>query len=108
MPRYDDSIIVQRGTSSTGGYGSTELDWSAPTETPLAATVQPLSSLEDVVGQERTITRWRVHTDPADITAQDRIVWDGGTYEVDGDVEVYKRRGVLHHLEFVVERIAGG
>lgn len=108
MSRYDDTVTRLRGTPATGSYGSVELDWTDPDEVDYPAAVQPLSSSEDVVNQERTVTRWRVHTGPADVTAQDRVVWDGGTYEVDGDVEVHKRRGVLHHLEFVIKRVSGG
>lgn len=104
--RLGDQVTRVRAELVDIGYGNQGRDWNNTTEQPYAAEVQPVSSTEDVVNQQQTVTRWRLFLGPdADLEATDRIVWDGDTYEVDGDVERWKRRGVLHHLEAVLMRV---
>lgn len=108
MNVYADEVTVVRAPAAEGPYGSDDRDWSTASRTVTVATVQPLSSSEDTVEQERTVTRWRVFLPPdADVHAADRVEWDGVSYEVDGDVERWKRRGVLHHFELVMRRVTG-
>lgn len=103
---YADKVTRVRAGVTTGPYNSSVRDWENAARLVFPAAVQPLSSSEDVVAQQRTETRWRVFTVPvAGFEATDRVEWDGGTYEVDGDVEVHKRRGVPHHLELVIARV---
>jgi hypothetical protein len=106
MTTYHDSVTVLSAPPAEGAYGSQERNWASATETTYSAAVQPLSSSEDQVNQDRTVTRWRMFL-PADaaVTAQDRIRWDSGEFEVDGDVEQWKRRGAPHHVELVVKRV---
>lgn len=104
-----DTVTRRRAALVAGPYGSQTLDWPNATSVVYRAEVQPVSSTEDVVNQQRTVTRWRLFLGPdADLLATDRIEWDGGTFEVDGEVERWKRRGVLHHLEAVLMRVQGG
>jgi hypothetical protein len=105
-----DRVTRLRGTPTSGGvYGGQDTDWSNPGTAVYPAEVQPISQTEDVAGQQRTQTRWRVFLPPsADVLATDRIVWDGVTYEVEGEVERWKRRGVLHHLEAVLVKVTQG
>ncbi|WP_280836138.1 head-tail adaptor protein [Micromonospora sp. A200] len=93
-----------------GPYGNQDRDWdNAPPGVAYPAEVQPVSSTEDVVNQQQTVTRWRMFLGPqADLEATDRVQWDGDTYEVDGDVERHKARGRLHHLEAVLMRVEQG
>lgn len=101
-----DSVTRLRATTTTDDYGNTVRDWGAPTSTPYAAEVQPLSAAENVVDQERLETRWRCWLYPtADVVATDRIAWDGATYEIEGDVEVWKQKGRLHHLKLILSKI---
>ncbi|MFI5839452.1 head-tail adaptor protein [Catenuloplanes sp. NPDC051500] len=101
-----DLITRLRAPLAGDGYGNERPDWSAATSTPYPADVQPASSTEDVVDEQRTVTRWRVWLPrTADLLASDRIEWDGQTYEVEGDVERWKVRGWLHHLEAVMIKV---
>lgn len=107
--RLRDSVTIVRAPIIAGPYNSNEFDWSAATRVSVRAEVQPLSSSEDMVGQDRTLTRWRVFLPPtADLVYTDRVEHDGATYEVDGDVERHKLRGILHHLEAVLQKVSGG
>lgn len=108
--RLRDQITRVRAALVEGPYGNQERDWdNAPPGVVYPAEVQPVSSTEDVVNQQQTVTRWRLFLGPsAGLVATDRVLWDGGTYEVDGDVERWKRRGVLHHLQAVLMRVEQG
>lgn len=104
-----DQVTRLRAGLTEGPYGNETRDWDNATSATYSAEVQPVSSTEDIVNQQQTITRWRLFLPAsADLEATDRIVWDGDTYEVDGDVERWKRRGVLHHLEAVLMRVEQG
>ena len=104
-----DSIVRRRAPLVTGAYGKQVRDWAQATSVTYQAEVQPVSSTEDVVNAAETETRWRIWLHPsADLAASDRVVWDGATYEVDGDVERWKERGRLHHLRAVLVRVAQG
>lgn len=104
-----DKVTRLRAPLVDGPYGNQTRDWANATAVTYAAEVQPVSSTEEVVNQQRTETRWRLFLGPsADLEATDRILWDGDTYEVDGEVERHKRRGALHHLEAVLLRVEQG
>jgi len=110
--RLTDNVIRRRAPVVDGGpYGNAQRDWDNATSQAYPAVVGPVSSTEDVVNQQQTITRWRIILGPyADLEATDRIEWDDGgglkTYEVDGDVERHKRRGgQLHHISCVLMRV---
>lgn len=101
-----DTVTRQRATTVSDGYGNQAADWANPDSADYPASVQPMTNDEDVVDQNRTVTRWRLFLDPtADVTATDRIEWDGDVYEVDGDIERWKRRGRLHHLQAVLMKV---
>ncbi|GAB7039706.1 MULTISPECIES: phage head completion protein [Catenuloplanes] len=104
-----DRITRLRAPLIADGYGNQGPDWPAAVTAVLRASVQPASSTEDVVDEQRTVTRWRVWLPrTADLLATDRIEWDGQTYEVEGDVEHWKDRGQLHHLEAVMIKVTQG
>lgn len=103
---FSDSVTRLRAPLVAGPFGNQTRDWANATSATYAAEVQPVSSTEDVVNQQRTVTRWRLFLLPdADLEATDRITHDGSTYEVEGQVERWKRRGILHHLEAVLMRV---
>lgn len=105
--RLTDTVVRRRAPVTSGSYGNQTRDWANASTQTYPAMVGPVSSTKDVVNQQQTITRWRLTLGPyADLEATDRIEWAGGTYEVDGDVERYKRRGgQLHHLSAVLLRV---
>ncbi|MER7164500.1 head-tail adaptor protein [Micromonospora sp. NPDC000207] len=87
-------------------YGNRRRDWAVAERVAYPAEIRPVSSTEDVVNQQETTTRFRLtqHPEP-DLLSTDRVEWNGSTFEVDGDVEPWTRRGQLHHLEAVLLRV---
>lgn len=97
---YADTVTIERASTSTDdAFGNPTNSWSALAE-DVPAVVQPVGSAEQVADRDTVTTRYRMHCDPdVDITAQDRVVWRGRTFQVDGDVEQHSRRGAAHHQE---------
>lgn len=110
--RFRDTGTRLRGVTVPGDYGNpSSIDWTEGTlnKLDLACEFQPLSSSEDVVQQEQTVTRWRLFLPSgADITAKDRWRFYGVDYEVDGEVERHRFQGREHHVECVVMKVSGG
>lgn len=110
--RFRDTGTRLRGVTVAGDYGNPDsIDWAEGTlnKLDLACEMQPESSDEDVVQQERTVTHWRLFL-PAgsDMTARDRWRFAGVDYEVDGQVEPWRRGGRDHHIEARLIRVQGG
>lgn len=105
--KYGETLVRLRAPLVTGPYNKPERDWPNAARTTIRGSVQPLSSSEDVVRQQRTETRWRVHTfpQPDGIEPTDRFEWRGRTLEVEGEVEEHTRGGRIDHLEFVLSRV---
>lgn len=85
---FRDSVTVQRGTVKTKNGGQ-YIDWSQPVETTLTGVqVAAQSTDRDYAGRLVNVSDRRTLRAmyDADIQAGDRVVWDGKTYEVDGEV----------------------
>lgn len=83
-----DSVTRQRATSTTKN-GCEVPDWSNPsTATITGVQVVALGTSRDFEGRVEQISDRRTLRAPynADIQAGDRIVWNGCTYEVEGEV----------------------
>lgn len=114
--RLRDTGTRLRGVTVTGDYGNNAaLDWAEGTlaKVDMACEMQPLppriTGAEDVVQQDRTVTRWNLFLPPgADMTAKDRWRFNGVDYEVDGEVQSWRRGGRKHHVEARVIRVGGG
>lgn len=110
--RLPHLVDIVRAPLVAGAYGSQTSSWATATTTvDVAAYVQPQSSSEQVADAERVTTRWRIFLGPtADLVATDRVVWNGTTFEVDGDVETHHRApgGGVHHLEALLSKVTGG
>lgn len=103
---FADSVSRLRSTTVEDDYGNLIRVWSGATPVVYAAEVQPLSATENTVDQDRLETRWRMWLYPtADVVATDRIVWDGDTYEIQGDIERWKIKGRLHHLKAILSKV---
>ena len=104
IARYRERVVVLRAPLVAGPYGRQTRDWAAARSHELdGVTVQPLSSSEDSVDQDQTLTRWRLYGPArADLLATDRVRWAGveSDLEVDGDVERWPRhtRAVLRKV----------
>jgi hypothetical protein len=110
--RLRDTGTRLRGVTVAGDYGNpATIDFTEGTlnKLDMACEMQPVSSDEDVVQQERTTTTWRLFLAAgADMTAKDRWRFHGVDYEVDGEIEPWRMGGREHHLEARLIRVAGG
>lgn len=101
-------ITRLRASMADDGYGNTEPDWTAPSETEFGVHWSP-QSVSEVVGDEPQVTtRVKVFGwPPFDLDPTDRVLGpDGHTYDVDGDVmrSFHPRTGALHHIRAFLRR----
>jgi hypothetical protein len=108
--RFRDTVsVVRAGSTASPDGGDAIPDWTAATVTDYPGELQPLSSTEDVVLQERTDSTHRAFLPAeADVKAIDRLRHLGLDYEVDGQPEVWRKRGRPSHQEVLCFRIVGG
>jgi hypothetical protein len=102
-----DVTIVTPGTT-TNGYGDTVKDWDAATETTAKGWVSQRSASEDLDHRNAEVSTWVLFVDPdVAVTADDRVEWEGLTFEVDGPVlPAHTPRG-RHHLEVPLRLVDG-
>lgn len=107
--RFPHSVTVIRAPLVADGKGNQRRDWSAATSTTTAAWVQPVSSDEQNLNQERVVARWRIFLPPtADVVATDRIDHSGAVFQVDGEVQTWDAgSGAAHHREALLMRVVG-
>jgi hypothetical protein len=112
MPTFARQTITRvRGALVADGYGSlTERDWTNAVSTTITGvSLQPMPSSEYERGREAVLTAWRLYA-PAgtDLEAGDRIVYDGDTYDIEGDSQNWPSpTGQLDHVEAVLRRVVG-
>jgi len=111
--RYRDVVTVVRAPTAAGPDGATAPDWAVPegslTLTEYPGEFQPISSTEEIVGQERIQSTHKAFLPyDADVTAADRLRFLGAEYWVDGAPENHRHRGRPHHIEAFCFRVQGG
>lgn len=111
------AVRVRAGRKSDrGNPDNSVLDWSPGAVT--RATVEQLNIQptiqQEAVDEERdaVVTGWHVQSDEGtspDITALDRIEWDGMLLEIDGEVARWPElfTDAVHHIEFEMKRTTG-
>jgi head-tail adaptor len=100
--------IVRPGTTEDR-YGNDAKDWSSsPRRRTVRARVAQRSRSEVGDGREARVTGWVCYL-PAgtQVTALDRIEWDGQTFEIKGVPNRAFDRHQEHHLELDLERCDG-
>lgn len=83
------TVEVLRPGTRASDYGTREeLDWDASSSTTITGcSVQPSSSSEFTTDRDSYTTRLTAYLPAsADVRSTDRLVWNGETYDVDGDV----------------------
>lgn len=111
--RFRDVVTVMRAPTVVGPDGAGGIDWDTPesswTLTEYAGEFQPVSSTEDLVGQERIHSTHKAFLPAvADILATDRVRFLATDYWVDGQPERHRHRGRDHHIEAFCFRVQGG
>lgn len=111
---FFDSVVRVRAGTRTDRGGNTVEDWSAATRLPVGQlNIQPTSQTEQTdATRTAVITGWRVQSEEGtapDITARDRIEWNGMTLLVEGEVAPWPDplTGAHHHTEFTMVRATG-
>lgn len=81
------SVTRQRGTVADDGHGNETFDWSTPDEILIErCTVQPGASQEILAGRDATLIQYTVSAPGTpDVLATDRVQYNGGTYDIDGE-----------------------
>lgn len=104
-----DTITRLRAPLTSAGYGNQSRNWAAATSTDFVVHWST-KAVDEVIGDEpRTVTRGKIFGGPdLDLLATDRVLFDGDTYEVDGDVMNSYRQGQLHHVRAMLRRITTG
>lgn len=104
------SVTIVRAASKPADYGNaTELDWTNTTRTETDGwSVQPAPSDEFTIDRDTFTTRWLAYGPPSvDVSAFDRIEWQGDTYDIDGDVMRWSF-GALSHVVINLRRSEEG
>lgn len=106
---HGDTITVQRRTvTGTDDYGNDVTEW---TEHQIPrCNVQPVPRPTEVLGGTDQVTeQWRLFAPiGSDIRADDRVVYRGTAYQVDGQPQEYVTTiGVADHMEAYLKRWQG-
>lgn len=92
------------------GTPGTERDWPAAVATVVpGCSVQPVQGSEYDQGREAITVRWRVYAPPGTVITGDmRAVYEGETYDVVGDGQVWpSATGALDHVQALLEKVSG-
>jgi hypothetical protein len=95
---------------SDGRHGGPSRAWAHASSTAITGvSVQPFATAESTIDAAYIADRLRLFAPPGtDIVSTDRIVYDGVTYEVDGNAQPWHDLGgQAHHIELVIKRLAG-
>jgi hypothetical protein len=101
-------VTIVRAGSTIDRYNAAVKDWSTATRRASRARIVQRSSDEDRDGREARLTGWICYL-PAGtvVTALDRIVWNGVTYEVKGRPNRAFDRHKEHHVEVDLDLVEG-
>jgi hypothetical protein len=108
--RFPHPFTALRAPLVTDSKGNQIRDWpNAVTVGPWRGWFQPVSSDEITLNEQRVVSRWRLFAEPAaTLLSTDRPVWDGKTFQVDGEVQMWDdRRGAHDHSESFLRLVTG-
>ena len=95
------TITVLRAATKASDYGTTQvLDWTNATSTAVnGCSVQPTSAPEFTTDRDAVLVRWVVWVPPdADVQPTDRVVFNGETYDVDGEPMRWEFGALAHQV----------
>lgn len=100
-----DAPLVERDR-----YGGTVRDWDNATTTQVRwCSIQPMSGTEQNLDREFTATHVRLFAPyDAPVSASSRVRYDGRTFEVDGEPELWREAtGAKSHLQATLKILKG-
>jgi hypothetical protein len=104
-----DTISRLRAPLVSSSYGNQSRNWAAATSTTFVVHWSARSVAEVVGDEAQTVTRGKIFGGPdLDLEASDRVLFDGDTYEVDGEIMRSYKQGQLHHVRAFLRRVAVG
>lgn len=102
-----DAITRLRAPLAAGPYGNQARDWSTPASAGYLVHWSAKVVAEVVGDEAQTTIRAMIFCGPdVDLEPTDRVVFEGVTYEIDGDIMRSFRRGQLHHIRAYLKRIS--
>jgi hypothetical protein len=109
-PGYETVTVLDAPLVTDSRHGTQRRDWTDATETELSGcSVQPWTADEATADREFTATHVRLFAPFGNLPyATSRIVYDGVTYEVDGEPARWRDdAGRPDHVEASLKRLAG-
>jgi len=106
----DTLTVIRQGRDANGDPtgAPVEVDSSGWYVQPRGSGTAPSSREDDTRGLTVTGEWWAIGPPDADIRAGDRVRWNGGLFEVDGDPAVWgPPGGPPHHLQVILRRVRG-
>ncbi|WP_394621298.1 hypothetical protein JNUCC0626_20035 [Lentzea sp. JNUCC 0626] len=116
MIMFTSSITVLRAPLLVDRYNSERPDWKQATRTRVTGvSVQPTATTETTTEpRDQVVTGWRVYSRAGvdlDVRHTDRVELENGTVcEVVGEIARWPhpiRPGLVHHVEFDIQRVRG-
>jgi head-tail adaptor len=97
------SVTVQTAGTTTDRYGNTIQDWSDPDTRVIRGRFEMLLSdavklREETDGRDSALSVWRFYTNDI-VDMRERLVWDGKTFDIDGQVSPTYGLTGPHHYE---------
>jgi hypothetical protein len=95
------TITIQRAPRIAGDYGSTTVpDWQNATSVEVTGcSVQPAPAPEFTIDRSQTLSRWQAFVPPeADVKSTDRVLWNGHTFDVDGEPLLWEFPPLSHFV----------
>lgn len=102
------SVVVQKPTATTDSRGDAADAWQNPQEVPITAWVdqQSTTEVDDETRNARTSTALLV-TNYLNLEAEDRVVYNGDTWTVQGRPRQVPTLAGVHHLEATLRLVEG-
>ena len=110
LTSFCNDTVTRVRPSTTTSRGSTIFDWDNATAVSISGcSMQPATTSLSTEGRGVGIqVEWTLFAPPeADIQAGDRIVYEGKTYIIQGDVRVQPSALNLRHLHITLRRYSG-
>jgi head-tail adaptor len=108
-----EQVTVLRAALVADRYGQ-QRDWPNATSFAVrgvniqASLLPPFGSVEEDEDREYTASHLRLFAPPGtDIAADDRVIWRGQTFDVDGDPVPWYDQGRLDHIAARIKRLVG-